>query len=206
MQVCEQLWTEGCIWIAAESLKSSSLGIVSWAGKILITWRLSEQPPTTQIAALTLAKKKNNPDPLLRGVSQSLHRPKVNTPRWTWCPSVTPVKPIRALIIKLSSHQCPQWCCGLGAGLWHFCLWLVSKVLVKEVWRLGLPHSSPSTFSKRRAEVKRGLGKKKSWILIMYLPYYFSAATAAETMVPTLWLMSNMFLMTRMIQITERSK
>lgn len=40
----------------------------------------------------------------------------------------------------------------------------------------------------------------------MYLPCYFSVATAAEAMVPEPWLMSNMFLVTRMIQITGRSK
>lgn len=154
MQVCEQLWTEGCIWIAVESLKNSSLGIVSSAGKILITWRLSEQPPTTQIAALTLAKKKKKRLFIKRRLSEPAQTTGEHDAH-----HVAPIKPIRALIIKLSSHQCPQECCGPGAGLWHFCLWLVSKMFVKEVWRLGLPHSSPSTFSKQRAGFKRWLEK-----------------------------------------------
>lgn len=40
----------------------------------------------------------------------------------------------------------------------------------------------------------------------MYLPCYFIVATTTEAMVPKPWLISNMFLMTRMIQITGRSK
>lgn len=39
----------------------------------------------------------------------------------------------------------------------------------------------------------------------MYLPCYFAVATTAEAMVPKPWLMSKMFLVTRMIQITGRS-
>jgi len=72
------------IWFAVGSLKNSSLEIVSWAGKSLITWRLSEQPPTSQTAALTHAKKKKK-RPFIKSILLESAWTTNEHPRRTWC-------------------------------------------------------------------------------------------------------------------------
>lgn len=149
MQVCEQLWTEGCIWIAVESLKNSSLGIVSSAGKILITWRLSEQPPTTQIAALTLAKKRKK-DPLLRGGCQSLHRPQVNMMPIMW-PLLSPLEPLLSSSAPISAHSSAvalELACGISVSdLCQKCLW-------KRSADLGFLIHHPAPFQSKGLDLK----------------------------------------------------
>lgn len=139
------------IWIPVGPLINSSLEILSYAAKIFITGRLSEQPTHQSDCSSHTCQKKR---PFIKRSPSEPAQTKTEHPqvrmKLTLGPLLSPLQPLSgsaAFPDPLGAYGSTSLLAvGLRAGLWHFCLWLMSEMLLKDVQRLGLTHDLPVPF------------------------------------------------------------